>query len=193
MVRARLLLPLGLLWSCGPAPRDSAIPTPPKGPPAAWFEAVRPGIAAHARAIVPHGEGFTAPLPGHVADARFDEHGMALQTSASDRALALRFRSWGPEGDVETVSPEPPQLGACLTEARPDGSCAQLLEYAHTGLTAWWVGLDRGVEFGWTVDAPPQGSTGPLVFETEVEGADWVAAAGEGAEIVDADGETWTV
>jgi hypothetical protein len=188
MRRAHLLLPAALL-SCAPAAEDSGAAAPPPG----WLETVEARISAHARAIVPEGPGYAAALPGHPAVARFTGEGLILGEPGAAHPLELRFTAWGSAGAAQAVEPVAPTLGDCLTELLPEGGCARQLEYAHAGVTAWWVGLDRGVEFGWTVAAPPAAGGGELVFEVEVSGADWLGPAGEGAELVDASGEGWTV
>jgi hypothetical protein len=188
MRRAQLRLPAALL-SCAPAAEDSGAAAPPP----AWLETVQARISAHARSIVPEGQGFAAALPGHPAVARFTDEGLILGEPGAGHPLELRFAAWGAAGAAQAVEPVAPTLGDCLTELLPEGGCARQLEYAHAGVTAWWVGLDRGVEFGWTVAAPPAAGGGELVFEVEVSGADWLEAVGDGAELVDAAGETWTV
>ena len=199
MPRAPLLLPTSLLLSCAPAALDTGAAAPPAaealpaGASGSWPEAVKLRIAASARAIVPGGEGFAADLPAHSAVARFTDEGLVLGDPEAEQPVRLRFSSWGAAGAEREVGSVAPVLGDCLTDVLPDGGCARQLEYAHEGVTAWWVGLDRGVEFGWTVPSPPAEGADELVFSMEVDGADWLEAAGEGAELVDAAGVTWTV
>jgi len=83
-----------------------------------------------------------------------------------------------------------PATGACIDDVLPDGACARRLEYVHPGVTFWWTALDEGVEFGWDVDAPPDDGD-ELRFQLDVSGVDWLAPAGEGAELVDAEGRMW--
>jgi MYXO-CTERM domain-containing protein len=200
MPRHSLLLPASLLLSCAPAELDSGAAAPaaaPEAPPAGasptWLQTAKTRIAASARSIVPENGAFVAALPAHRAVARFTDEGLVLGEPTAVEPLELRFTSWGAAGAERSVEPVSPALGACLTELLPEGDCARQLEYAHAGVTAWWVGLDHGVEFGWTVAAPPAEGGDELVFEVEVSGADWLAAAGDGAELVDAAGESWTV
>ncbi len=196
-----LFVPGSLLLSlsCAPAALDSADSASPEtasvpvGASPGWLEAVKARIAASARSIVPEGEGFTAALPAHSADARFTAMGLVLGGLDAAQPLHLRFSSWGFSGAEREVEPVEPALGDCVTGVLPEGDCARRLEYAHEGVTAWWVGLDGGLEFGWTVAAPPADGESALTFRTEVDGADWVAAAGDGAEMVDAAGVTWMV
>jgi hypothetical protein len=192
------------LMSCGSiqggAHSDSAEPaesgpfSTPATTSAPWLTAVRERIAGSARAIVPETEGFVAAMPGHAAIARFSSQGLTLGETAQDTPLRLRFVAWGVEGNERHVAPVPPQLGDCITDVLPEGGCARQLEYAYNGVTAWWVGQDRGVEFGWTVAEPvsADGDTA-LAFWVEVDGADWVEAAGDGAELIDTAGTTWAV
>ena len=200
MPRAHLLLPAGLLMACAPSALDSGAAAPSAAPEALpagaspnWLETVKTRIAASARAIVPEDGAFVAAVPAHRAVARFTDEGLVLGEAHAEEPLALRFRSWGAAGAERAVEPVAPALGDCLTDALPEGDCARQLEYAHEGVTAWWVGLDRGVEFGWTVAAPPAEGGDELVFAVEVSGADWLEAVGDGAELVDASGETWRV
>jgi hypothetical protein len=162
-----------------------------------WMGLVAAHLASGSRAIVAEGDGFAAALPGHEAVARFSAEGLVLGAVEAEVPLRLHLASWGgAEPAVEAVEAVEPVLGDCLSEVLPDGSCARRLEYAHEGVTAWWVGLDRGVEFGWTVDeAPAVGNSAmaELTFRMAVDGAEWMEAAGDGAEIVDAAGTTWTV
>jgi hypothetical protein len=150
-------------------------------------------IAVSARAIIPEGEGFTATLPTHDAVAQLTDEGLVLGEPDAEQPLQLRFSSWGAVDAEREVEPVAPALGDCVTEVLPEGDCARRLEYAHEGVTAWWVGLDGGVAFGWTVAALPADGDDTLTVRTEVDGADWMAAAGEGVELVDAAGVTWTV
>ncbi|MBL8615034.1 MAG: FG-GAP repeat protein [Deltaproteobacteria bacterium] len=198
------LLPLSVLAACAPAEKGAApADLVDTGAPAAaaqptiggpgWLATVQSSIAANARVITPATGGFQSALPGHEAVAHFTDEGLILGEVGADEPMRLRFASWGPAGAERPVQPVAPMLGDCLRETLPEGDCARQLEYAHEGVTAWWVGLDRGVEFGWTVAAPPAEGDGGLTFTMQVEGADWVEASGEGAELIDAAGETWTV
>ncbi len=200
MLRSPLLLPASLLLSCAPAGLDTGAAAPevpsvalPAGASPTWLETAKTRIAASARSIVPENGALVAALPAHRAVARFTDEGLVLGELDAAAPLELRFTSWGAAGAERAVEPVSPTLGACLTELLPEGDCARQLEYAHEGVTAWWVGLDHGVEFGWTVAAPPAEGGEELVFEVEVSGADWLEASGDGAELVDASGETWTV
>ena len=200
MPRAHLLLPASLLLSCAPAELDTgaAAPgapavAPPAGASPTWLETAKTRIAASARSIVFEDGAFVAAVPAHRAVARFTDEGLVLGEQHAEEPLELRFTAWGAAGAERAVEPVSPALGDCLTDVLPEGGCARQLEYAHEGVTAWWVGLDRGVEFGWTVAAPPAEGGDELVFEVEVSGADWLEASGDGAELVDAAGESWTV
>jgi hypothetical protein len=100
MPRAHVLLfPSSLLLSCAPAALDSGVATlsavepVPAEASASWLEGVRLRIAAHARSIVPEGEGFTAALPANSAVARFTEMGLVLGELDAGYPLRLRFSS----------------------------------------------------------------------------------------------------
>jgi hypothetical protein len=149
-------------------------------------------LAADARRIVPVENGFLAPMPGAAAAARFDIAGVSIGGDAAEDALRLRFAGWGPPGAEEAVALVEPALGACVRDTLPDGACARRLEYAHDDVTAWWIGLDRGVEFGWTIERAAPGAA-TVALHVAVEGADWLAAAEDGAEIVDGAGASWIV
>jgi hypothetical protein len=169
------LLPLGLLAACAPAAPD------PAGGPGIVDDPADRGA-------------FSAALPGHPAVARFDAGGAALGEPGAAGPLRLRFTSWGPAGRGAAVGDVAPALLPCGATAA-DGACLDVLGYAHPGVTAWWRGLDRGVEFGWTVHAPPPGADagGPLAFRVAVDGADGLRPQGPGAALLDPAGVPWTV
>ncbi len=117
------------------------------------------------------------------------EDGGATITDAGSEVLTIRTTAWGRVGTLEPVGAPEPSIGSCAADVAGDGGCVQRLEYADAGLTEWWVGLDTGLEQGWTLQDPPPGA-GALVFEVAVDGA---IAEGDGLGITDASGRAWTV
>ena len=133
----------------------------------------------------------TLPANGG-AVAHFDSAGVTIGRVGSQTPLRLRFEAWGPAGGERLLEDVAPAFGECVVDTLPDGSCVRRLEYARRDVTAWWVGQERGVEFGWTVPEAPDDAR-ELHFVMVVEGADWVGSLADGAEIVDADGTVWNV
>ncbi len=162
-------------------------------------DAATPSVSAgHARAIVAEGGGFVARQPAAGTVARFTDRGVVVggAPAAVDASpVALSFTSWGRVGAEQAAASLAPSLGGCAVadpkESANEAPCARRLEYAHPGVTAWWVGFDAGVEFGWTLAEPPAGS-GAIGFTVAVTGGA-VVGRGAGAEVVDARGGRWSV
>ena len=199
---ALLLLPSSLLLSCAPSAVDSGAAERPaveaKAPEASAPEAggrvdAEARMAAHAQPILADGDtdGFAFAVPGAAAVALFTADGVSLGGPDARDPLVLQFSSWGSRGAEAAVGPAAPTLGACVTAPAAGGECVQRLEFIHGDVTAWWVGLDGGLEFGWTVAAPPAGGAGDLTFRVDVAGAVRVDAAGDGATLRDAAGNPW--
>ena len=179
----RLLL--ALLPACAPAALDTGAALSPPAPGDIAPDPASPGA-------------FSAALPGHPASARFAAGGVSIGAPGAPDPLRLRFTAWGPAGRPRAVDPVAPALLACAGAAAAgpaDVPCAPALGYAHPGVTAWWRGLDRGVEFGWTVPEPPAGlgRDGVLTFQMELDGADGLRPRGAGAALRDRAGAPWTV
>lgn len=190
-----VILLSGCGWSAsgeadGTASRDLEAGAEPSAAPVDWRAEVSERLAVDARRIVPAEGGFAAALPAVGTPVRFGADGAVLGSRAE--AVRVRFAGWGANDALQALPEVPPRLGDCADGTLPDGACARRLEYAYPNVTAWWVGLDDGVEFGWDVDAPPPGGS-EMAFLVEIEGADWVAASGEGAEFVDGEGRTWLI
>ena len=49
------------------------------------------------------------------------------------------------------LEPVEPREGGCIASAQV-GLCPRSIVQEHDGLQVWWVGLDRGVELGFTID-----------------------------------------
>jgi hypothetical protein len=162
-------------------------PTPAVAPP--WPADVADRLTA-ARPIVPDASGFIAPLSKVGAAARFTADGVRL--GGGERPLGLSFSAWGRANAPVAVVPVAPSAGDCLAERGAAADCARPVVYAHPGVSAWWIGYENGVEFGWTVDAPPPGD-GPLRFSVAVDGAAGVEASAGGAAVLSADGVRWRV
>jgi MYXO-CTERM domain-containing protein len=172
----------------GTSPTDG---DPRSAVPARWPAAIAARLRADAREITADGADFVAVQPASGTVVRFTAAGVTV--GARDAAsLSLRLTAFGRAGAASAVEAVAPQRGGCAADTLPDGTCARRVEYAYDEVTAWWVGLDDGVEFGWTVDAPPAGA-GDLRFTVDVSGAAWLGPDGDGAELVDAGGTAWRV
>ncbi|MFT5679433.1 MAG: hypothetical protein ACI8RZ_000337 [Myxococcota bacterium] len=158
-----------------------------------WEQIVGERLESQARAIQWHGEQPLAMMPAIEPNASFNSESVVL-SDAEGELLSLSFVRWGRDDAMETIAARQPTEGACIVglQAAPDGSCIRTLERDHGAITEWWVGLDAGLEQGWTVNAPPPGA-GPIRFETEVEGALLVEAGGDSGWLTDATGQLWQV
>ena len=163
----------------------AASDTPAADEPAnAWQDEVSARIRDGARAFVASDDGFTAEAPEHSLTGHFDVDGARL--AHDEYEMTVRAVGWGRAGTMDTVSPTPPKLDACVTGMEdPEGNCVQRLAYVDAGLTEWWIGTEEGFEQGWTVDAPPVGD-GLLAIELAIAGA--TASVGDGEVWLDGDG-----
>lgn len=158
-----------------------------------WEQGVQERLQSQARAILWNGAQPLAAMPAIASIARFDNEKVTLSGSEGE-LLSLSFIGWGRDHFMEDIAARRPAQGACIVglQNAPDGSCIRVLERDHGTLTEWWIGLDAGLEQGWTIDAPPMGS-GPVRFETKVEGALAVEASGDGGWLTDAAGQLWQI
>ncbi len=183
---------LALLSCQAPSVPGSSFPGSSLGASDDGLAAIQLRLASEARAIHPRGEGFRANLPLLGSQAHFDTHGVRLAPRGSaDEGLSVRFRGWG-RSQPTPVEAVQPGLGACTDERDPIDRCVQRLEYAHAGLTEWWIGLDTGLEQGWTLTERPPGD-GPVVIDVALDGLrTMVPGAGE-LRLVDRSGAAWTL
>jgi hypothetical protein len=130
------------------------------------------------------GDALEAPVVFSGTSARFTEDGLAL----GGEGPRLRFAAWGRDGARRAVEPVAPVLGDCAVESTA-GDCRRPAEYHRDGITEWWLTYDDGVEWGWTLDAPPSGE-GLITLETEIQNFTLVDDNGGG---VDASGRKWFV
>ncbi|MES2644810.1 MAG: FG-GAP-like repeat-containing protein, partial [Myxococcota bacterium] len=198
-------LPFLLFAACAPEPTGSdtfarveparAGAPLPAGATEDWAAVVQTRLAAEARAITPRAGAFGADLRAVGLTARFDADAVTIGD-----ALSLRTTAWGRPDALVPVGARTPRLGACTTAVDARDQCIPRLEYADAGLTEWWIGLDDGLEQGWTIDAAP-GGDGPLTLDVTVEGALAIDGAtdaridgrGDEAALTDGDGRAWTV
>ncbi|MBN2392314.1 MAG: FG-GAP repeat protein [Anaerolineae bacterium] len=115
-------------------------------------------------------EGEALTYRGYNPDQRFDftvnTGGVRLAQAVTDPesppdpgwALELRTTGYGYEGDVHPL-PTP-------AETTTDGN---RLEFHRAGLTEWYINDERGLEQGFTLDAPPQGEGETLVLELALD------------------------
>ena len=171
-----------LLLACAPQPDKDQ-------PAGVWLSSVSARIMSEAQAIREDEGGFSARLQGADSWVRFDEDGARLGETAP---IQVSLAAWGFDGASRPVYPVEPDLGDCGPAVGVSGDCLRRLEYDHDGVVTWWLGLNDGVELGWTAPEAPAGAT-TLTFVVSHDGADRVEASGEGATITAADGRLWTV
>jgi len=171
-----------LLLACGPQNNGAA-------PAGVWLSTVSSRIAAEAQAIHEEDDRFSLSLRGADARVRFDDDGAHLGEALP---VVVSLSEWGFDGALRPVHPVAPSFGECGPGVGVSGECLRRLEQDHDGLVTWWLGLNDGVELGWTVPEAPAGAE-TLSFVVAHDGAARVEAAGEGAVITAVDGRVWTV
>ena len=175
---------------------DSAVggaqPEALRPPSEAWTDVVSARVAARARALRRADDGsFVAAMPMSRASARLTAEGVTL---SGDAELELRLAAFGRDGAVSPLGSADPVEGDCVSgdELGPEGDCVRAIERQHPGLTEWWVGLDDGVEQGFTLNERPEGE-GELRIDLAVDGGLGLDTDGETAWLYDGDGAAWTV
>ena len=151
---------------------------------------------ASASQIQPIGDEYFLRLSGYGVPAWFSDEGMRVEGLRATPALGLRFVSWGSPGEEVGVDPTRPVLGDCSEALLLDGTFGRCLEYHHPDITAWWVGRQDGVEFGWTVwEAPEQLTehTDELSLRMTVSGSVWMERRDGNVELADEGGREWTI
>ena len=115
-------------------------------------------------------EGEALTYRGYNPDQRFDftatDGGVRLAQTATDPesppdpgwTLELRTTGYGNEGDIRPLP--------ALTETVADGN---RLEFRRAGLTEWYINDERGLEQGFTIEAPPRGEGATLVLELALD------------------------
>ncbi|MBK7760010.1 MAG: VCBS repeat-containing protein [Deltaproteobacteria bacterium] len=171
-----------LLLACAP---QNATNTPS----GVWLSTVSARIAAEAVAIREDEGGFSVSLYGADAVARFDADGARL---GEGLPVYVSLSEWGFDGALRPAHPVEPAFGECGPGVGVGGDCLRRLEHDHGGVVTWWLGLQGGVELGWTVAEAPAGAA-TLSLVVQHDGAERVEAVGEGAAITAADGRLWTV
>ncbi len=146
-----------------------------------WLAGVQATIAASEYAARSAEQGLSATNRAQGFRARFDVGGVRVEPRGGPAgplsaqppgwALELRTRAWGRPEAMLSVEQVEPSLGRCREDGATDarGECLRRVELEREGLLEWWVNDPRGLEQGWTVEAPPPGE-GPLVVEVGVEG-----------------------
>jgi large repetitive protein len=146
-----------------------------------WLTGVESAIARSERQLQQDADGLGYFNPQADLRARFGAQGAVqvtdggasggpLSRSASSFSLELRTAAWGREDALVPVAAAPAEPGDCAGDQLDlDGECLRRAELPREGLTEWWANDARGLEQGWTIDAPPAGD-GPLVVEVAVEG-----------------------
>lgn len=143
------------------------------------------------RSFVDDAGHIRAGLPRVGVELRATGEGMHVR-DGSDELLRIQTTRWGRSGALQEVSLGAPALGPCLGIDLADGDCLRPLERHGSGVTEWWVAMERGVEQGWTVPAPPVGE-GPLRIEVGLEGATSIAPDNGRVSLRDRAGRAWWV
>ena len=113
--------------------------------------------------------------------ARFGERGIEVEPleRSGSGALRLELAAWGREGRTIPV-------GAATRTAS-----GNRIDYAHDGLTEWWVNSPSGLEQGFTIAEPRGDRSQPLVLELaagsnwkpQMDGGDVVLAGSAGEQM----------
>ena len=183
--RLRGCLTLLVLTACGsPEPRVGADADDD------WWAAAQAGIAASEYQLREVGGGALtfanraqglrarlAPAGSVTVTPRGD--GEVLHASHDGWSVTLRTVAWGRGGALEQIEPTAAWVGDCARPDRTDakGDCLRRAELDHGELVAWWANDERGLEQGWTIEAPPPGD-GPLALAVSVDGAEVEIDAG---------------
>jgi hypothetical protein len=131
-----------------------------------WWAAVLEQIRLDLYSLTPEpAEGGPPTYRGHNPDHRFDltfaAAGVRLARAAEQEASwtwDLRTTGYGYQGDVRPL-PAPAETA----------SDANRLEYRRAGMAEWYVNDERGLEQGFTLDAPPAGGGEVLVLEMALD------------------------
>ncbi len=137
--------------------------------------------------------GLEIPIPAAGVRAQLDVEGVHL--AAPDPAsapLTMSFRAWGREHAALREVAAEPSVGACAGMFERGEACVRRAEYAHDGLTEWWLGVDTGVEQGWTVAEQPAGD-GALTFVVDIDGGAVDLDGADEARILAESGQAWQV
>ncbi|MCK6530368.1 FG-GAP-like repeat-containing protein [Myxococcota bacterium] len=171
------------LWAVVCAVAGCGDPSPPAGAPAedgapasaSWQQVVQRRIAAGSYAFAAQGErayrfrNRAQGLAGEVA-----AEGARVRAGQGDggEPVTVGLVAWGGDGGVREARGSAPELGECRSDGEVDarGECLRRVEVARDGVTEWWENGIRGLEHGFVVVAPPDGS-GTVVLEVGVTGA----------------------
>jgi PKD repeat protein len=166
-----------------PAGEGVAVPEEIAGVPgvtADWWAAVQEQIRGDLYALTPEGaegrpDAYRGYNPDHRFEFTFSAGGLSLAPSASPEmgpaldagpapagasawTWALHTTGLGYEGDVRPLS-----------AVDQTASSGNRLEFRRPDLTEWYVNDERGLEQGFTLDAPPAGAGGVLVLEMALD------------------------
>lgn len=113
---------------------------------------------------------FDARNAAHAFSTQFDGDGLTIQAdvrgAASSNPLGLRLARYGSPETSEPISMQPWTAGGLRVERTSADPARPLVE--------WYVNGSLGLEQGFTVAAPPDGTTDALVLEIAV-GDGWTA------------------
>ena len=136
-----------------------------EGVPPDLAEAVQRTLREERCRLVPDGEGvWMAADPDRAMSARFSADGVEVAGEAESGevwSLGFELIAWGREEELTSVQ---------------DGSCVAIgtrFEIQRGDLTEWYVNSEHGTEQGFTLAAPPPGTTAgddPLRLVLEIEG-----------------------
>ncbi|HCH64284.1 MAG TPA: hypothetical protein DFR83_15880, partial [Deltaproteobacteria bacterium] len=190
MKTTRLLM-LPALCSCAPEPTA--------GPPLAWThiasadDAVQVAIERihrDARPLQASADGFRADIPHAGAAAWLTASGAALTRANAVEPVELRPLRWRASGDWMVLEAVEPSEGGCIVSAQAT-PCPRSIVQEHDGIQVWWVGLERGVELGFTID--PSEPTDRVEVALALDGVADAQLTANSARLRSEDGDLWVL
>lgn len=138
----------------------------PQGMSTSDWLGIRAAYEANRHAVVPNEDGFQARNPGQRWMTRFDSRGFVVTPDSGCWSWGLELIGFGRSSEQRAVADVP----ECIEVS------GQRVEYHwDEALTEWYINDQRGLEHGYTVNRPPDGSEarsagGPLQIMVRVRG-----------------------
>ncbi len=130
------------------------------------------GIGAESSAlrVARSGTGFLAASPGEGLSERFGRGGVELRSGSV--ALGLRLAAIGTAGSLAPVGEVAPTAGG------------NRIDYAHAGVSEWYVNGPAGLEQGFTIDRPLALRSASLAIDVGVSGSQRESLSRDGRGIL---------